>query len=136
MHESSPNLWQNWASFAQYAWHKESEKVELLRSLVQLALGWCARSDTTESIQQLQEALEDNHTFFKQPQMELVGSLLDSEWANRHMEAVLVGDPDEEGFIWLLVAYGQVVIEKLVSHFDSDAAVRFMGEFHPRYRVC
>jgi hypothetical protein len=78
----------------------------------------------------LQEALEDNATFFRPQQMEIVGSLLDSAWANRHMESVLVGDPDEEAFIWLLVAYGLAIIEKLVGHFDSDIAVRFMGKLN------
>ena len=72
--------------------------------------------------------LEENVGFFKEPEFEMISTLIDSDWADTHMELVSQGDPDEDIFIALLVAYGQAIMEKLVSGFDSRVAVRFMGK--------
>lgn len=121
-------------NFGMAAWARDSENIDLLRTLIEPALVWCANSPELDPVSTIFEMLDDNRSFFRASHLELIGKLLDSPWADQKMELVLQADPDAEPFLFLLIAFGQAMLAQLVTNPQVPAIARYLGKdpFHMR----
>ncbi|KAF2434747.1 ARM repeat-containing protein [Tothia fuscella] len=126
------------AIFSQPAWPSDQESLTPLRSLLEPAMVWCPIG-APESLDIFTDLLSTFGAFFQKANLEALGTLLTSRWAQEQLTNILTDanegtGEDTPAFAKLVLAYGEVMMKELVNEPDSVVNKDLMSLMHSFFR--
>jgi hypothetical protein len=130
-----------WALSVQKGWPNNEDVLSPLRLLIEPALFWCAREETSsDAMDVFSDLLTSFGTFFHKEHLDMISSLLTSSLDASHLEAIWAESNEIElhPLARLVLAFGDATVKTLAHHPDSPVTQRIMSKLFPwsRFKCC